>query len=684
MTSGPTDEALGLSGEVLAGKYAIESLHAEGGFSLVYRAYHRIWKKPVAVKVLKPLPGMSADSWERVRDDFLREGALLAELSSASAAIVQAWDVGTHVTPTGRSVPYLILEWLDGRPLSDVLDADPEQRWSLQQVVDRLGPVARALGVAHARGIVHRDLKPENFFVVGELGSPEAVLKLLDFGVAKVMADRSVRAALLKTGTQIHSFTPNYGAPEQFDSSRGATGPWTDVFALALVAVELMSGRPPLDGSEIPELAASSMNPEQRPTPMARGVLVPERVDAVFRRALAVDPAARHANAGELWDELQVACRASSVATVTPNPAEIDRAMQSLGQPATTLVAGSPPDFESAPPAALAPIQGQTGSWRRRVTWGGALALVVSLGAGALALSRAAPAHAALRPVLTDLQARSSELSARFTCPTGMVKIPAGQFYQGSEGPNALPNEKPEFHVKLDAYCIDVTEVTLHDYLACSDSGRCKRPSASVRWPDITPHQSEIYSPLCNVNDRARGNHPVNCVDWSMAQHYCAARGGRLPTEAEWEYAARGPDGRVYPWGDDDPTPQHLNACGSECVEWGKAHAEALPALFDGSDGFATTAPVGHFPAGRSRFGLMDVVGNVWEWVADWSAPYTPDEKVNPKGPERGDRRVIRGGGWNGSFKSWLRPSFRYAQDPTALSHGIGFRCATSLPRPVP
>ena len=117
----------------------------------------------------------------------------------------------------------------------------------------------------------------------------------------------------------------------------------------------------------------------------------------------------------------------------------------------------------------------------------------------------------------------------------------------------------------------------------------------------------------------------------------------------------------------------------------GGAHVEALRSafLYDEDDGWLHTSPVASFPAGRSRFGLYDVAGNVWEWVADWYAPYTNEKKHDPHGPARGERRVIRGGAWNGSHASWLRPSFRYGQDPDALSHGIGFRCAWSPPSRV-
>jgi eukaryotic-like serine/threonine-protein kinase len=108
----------------------------------------------------------------------------------------------------------------------------------------------------------------------------------------------------------------------------------------------------------------------------------------------------------------------------------------------------------------------------------------------------------------------------------------------------------------------------------------------------------------------------------------------------------------------------------------------ALKALYAANDGHPATAPVGQFPAGRSRFGLYDVTGNVWEWVGDWYADYSAGPQTDPRGPAQGERRVIRGGAWNGSYATWLRPSFRYAQDSKALSHGIGFRCALPFAAP--
>ena len=267
-----------------------------------------------------------------------------------------------------------------------------------------------------------------------------------------------------------------------------------------------------------------------------------------------------------------------------------------------------------------------------------------------------------------------------------MLPIPGGEFFMGSGEKDAEPFEKPPHKVKLSPYCIDELEMTVAQYRECSDVGSCRRAGTANVWPRILPAQRKIYDPLCNASDPVgKAQHPVNCVDWDQAREACETRGGRLPTEAEWEFAARGSDGRVYPWGDDPPSGDLLNACGQECVAWQKKHPDpqTVPALmYDQDDGFPNTAPVGSFPKGKSRWGLQDVVGNVWEWVSDYYADYdkagASTRTTDPQGPASGTDRVIRGGAWNGSTPSWVRPSFRFHAAPDARSYGFGFRCARS------
>jgi formylglycine-generating enzyme required for sulfatase activity len=256
-----------------------------------------------------------------------------------------------------------------------------------------------------------------------------------------------------------------------------------------------------------------------------------------------------------------------------------------------------------------------------------------------------------------------------------MVSIPGGSFFMGSD--DDLPIEKPAHQVTLAPYCIDRYEVTVEAYKACSDAGRCKRAGTTDEWDGIKDSERKVFDPLCNVRDPlGRARHPINCVDWEMADKFCRERGGRLPTEAEWEFAARGPDGRKFPWGDEEPAAGHLNACGKECVAWGRAAGVEEKAMYAADDGFPNTAPVGSFPRGASRYGVEDVVGNVWEWVADWYAEYGKGEQQDPRGPAAGEERVIRGGAWNASYPAWVRPTFRYKDAPTKRSYGIGFRCA--------
>jgi formylglycine-generating enzyme required for sulfatase activity len=267
-----------------------------------------------------------------------------------------------------------------------------------------------------------------------------------------------------------------------------------------------------------------------------------------------------------------------------------------------------------------------------------------------------------------------------------MARIEGGKFFMGSDDKDADPDERPAHQVTLSPYCIDLYEVTAGEYKACSDVGECKRAPVEVDWKDIRPNEKKAFSPLCNARvatDPDRAQHPINCVDWDMAATYCASKKKRLPTEAEWEFAARGPDGRRYPWGDEAPDKTRMNACGKECIAWGQKNGVMMAyngkGMFPEDDGFAATAPVGSFPDGKSRYGLFDVVGNVWEWTSDWDGKYAPDPVTDPTGPKMGERRIVRGGAFNGVMPSWVRPSQRYSDVPNAHSHAYGFRCAETL-----
>ncbi|MDF3065334.1 MAG: Adenylate cyclase [Polyangiaceae bacterium] len=686
-------DPLGIAGQTIVEKYRIEKLVGEGGFAVVYRAMHTIWNKPVAIKFFNGLSSAPVDQRDQFRDAFIQEGALLTELSSQTAGIVQARDVGTYTSPDGQWMPYMVLEWLEGKPLDELIESERAAGlppWGVPELISVLGQAASALDVAHGKGIAHRDIKPANLFVLGEdARAGKATVKVLDFGVAKMMSDNTqLKAAMAKTGMGITSFTPQYGAPEQFNRSYGATGPWTDVYALALVAVEMLTGKSALDGDDLIQLAFASGNPEKRPTPRALGAAVSDAVERVFQRALAVRPEDRYARAREFWKELEGAASGSFSDTVL-HPGELPQAGTSRTQ-AAPFGAGPPlPSPTTGGPATITTGAGASKSNTGVIAavLGGIAALGIAgfflLGRKDASTDPPQPegAQKVTAPV-TSAAPVGSVVAPAPSCPDGMVLVPAGQFFMGSELKDANENQKPSHNVALNGFCMDLYEVTAKQYRDCSDIGKCRRATPEVEWDKITPSDKKVYSSLCTVADAEKSDHPINCINWEMADTYCRNNDRRLPTEAEWEYATRGPDGRVYPWGDEAPTAKHLNACGTECLAWAKQN-RVLPqfpgALYQADDGYATTAPVGKFPAGRSRFGPYDVVGNVWEWVADWEGPYQAGNQKDPTGPDTGQKRVIRGGAWNGSFAEWLHPSFRFAADPKFQSHGVGFRCARSL-----
>lgn len=293
----------------------------------------------------------------------------------------------------------------------------------------------------------------------------------------------------------------------------------------------------------------------------------------------------------------------------------------------------------------------------------------------AVVIDAAAAAHVAT-PEGPDARQRgkSNAAASPGQCPLGMVRVPGGRFRMGSPVGVGDEDEHPAHDVTLRAYCIDRTKVTVKAYEACVAAGSCNAATRTVQSSGYSTDDVKRWSRFCNGDERP--DHPINCVDWEQATAYCAWAGGRLPSEAEWEFAARGNDGRKYPWGDEAPSANRLNACGSECVAMlaRKVSVDWTPMYAD-SDGWETTAPVGRFPDGASPFGVLDMAGNLFEWTADRYGPYKATDTSNPPGPEADERRAVRGGSWYDFDPGVVRAAARDSYEPTRRNVTLGFRC---------
>jgi formylglycine-generating enzyme required for sulfatase activity/tRNA A-37 threonylcarbamoyl transferase component Bud32 len=460
-----------------------------------------------------------------------------------------------------------------------------------QEAAAILIPISRALAYAHKQDIIHRDVKPANILITDE-GEP----MLSDFGVAKLLdADETMEL----TGTGVGIGTPEYMAPEQGNSK--SIDHRADIYSLGVVFYEMVTGRKPYT-ADTPLAILIKRASEPLPRPKQFVAEIPQGVENVLFKALAKEPNDRYQNMGDFT-----------------------LALEGL----VTGKGGKKPVHKQRKenkPAAFKP---------RTLLAIGLVVIAIGLIAGFAKPLLALTSQVVGSPALGNL---SISTIAPMTGKDGMtlLYVPAGKFTMGSAD-SLKSNEKPEHQVDLSAFWIDRIEVTNAMYAKCVDAGQCSPPR------EIDHYSNPGYA-----------NHPVVYVNWDQANAYCTWADRELPSEAQWEKAARGTDMRTYPWGERIDC-NHVNYSG--CV--------------------GDTTETGIYESGISPYGAYDMSGNVWEWVYDRYNEYyyRNSPASNPLGPESGQYRILRGGSWD-YVDSGVRTTNRYSDSALNAYHDYGFRCA--------
>jgi eukaryotic-like serine/threonine-protein kinase len=672
------------------GRYHVIEKLGQGGMATVYKAFDTRLERAVAIKIIRQ-GAIASDLHEAMFKRFVREAKALARMSHTH--IIKVYDYGDH-----EGSPYLVMEYLTGGTLSLKLTGKPV-RW--QEAARLLAPIARALEYAHREGILHRDVKPANI-LLNKDGQP----MLSDFGIAKML---DVDASTQLTGTNMGIGTPDYMAPEQW---LGKPVPQTDMYALGVVFYELVTGRRPYS-ADTP--AAVMLKQASEPLLRPRSIVpdLPEEVELILIKVLEKNPDERYTSMSEFaaaMESLGVVTAPQPAQTVASQVEKEPDATQADILPKKSKVTPQKPAARPVPTVmdvvetrkTPAPAQAQPAEARlsnKRMPgwlWGavgitGLAILVVAVMAlsNGLAAKRnqnvtqtmlaagqqtndAAQVFAAAvtstdtpQPSVTATETvpppTETTVPTDTTAPTitstkpptqepesktekiawadGMtqVYIHSGEFTMGSD--RGALEERPAHKVFLDGYWMDKTEVTISMFKICTDAGAC--PSSG--------HDDTLFL----------GDYPV-IASWEVAVKYCKWAGRRLPTEAEWEKAARGTDERVYAWGD-----------------WITCKEANWFGFVDNGGCKPGTTRVGSYPAGASPYGLLDMTGNVSEWVADWYDPtyYVKSPDENPMGPTDGSIHIARGGSYAESVGFVTTYRRRYNMGNAGI---IGFRCAVS------
>ncbi|HEY5883571.1 MAG TPA: SUMF1/EgtB/PvdO family nonheme iron enzyme [Pyrinomonadaceae bacterium] len=616
-----------LIGRTIDGRYRIDSLIGLGGMGSVYRVTRLLIGDEVAMKILHS---------ERVADPhvgerFRREAQAAARLKHPNA--VSIYDFGI----TSDGLQYLVMELLEGQNLRQII----KQEGSLSAAVaaEITIQVCAALDEAHQRHIVHRDIKPDNIII----NSTNAGLrvKVLDFGIAKLRDD--VVSHFTQTGSVMG--TPHYMSPEQclgeeLDSR-------ADIYSMGIVLYEMLCGRVPFNSPVSTAVVVQHVN--QPPQSLRTiNIGISPQVEAVVFHALEKHRDARPSTASALARALTAAVHSTSVQA--PSHATWPQTSGPLQPPThvseeTVVRSATRTPTANEMPATVhlkaAQGSGSTPSIRSTVP-SGALGvtrtnqrLLLKIGAGVLGVVLLGAVVTLIAWSLTQKEQPTAKQDNPVP-PAGMAYVPGNEFTMGNDAGDT--SERPQHKVTVKPFFIDLNEVTCEEYE--------KFIRATSRQPPA------IWS-----NGKYPGGwerRPVTGVNWDDGSAYAQWAGKRLPTEEEWEFAARGSDGRRYPWGN----------------EWSQGLANADSPQGGFSD-------VGSFK-GASPYGLFDMVGNAWEWTASDFVAY-PGGRLTGQGT--GQLKVIRGGTFL-STPNQATTTIRVGWPARGGDEydNTGFRCAKDLP----
>ena len=676
--------------------YRITEHIAEGGMGSVWRAEHPDLGKVRAIKLLDPMLARDGDLVER----FVQEARTQVNLGQ-HPNIVQ-------VENFSRDPLAMVMDFVEGDTLADVVGLKvgpiPLDR-ALPWIMQILAAVEHAHG--QLQPVVHRDIKPSNIIV-----TREGTVRVMDFGIAKVMGG----ATVTRTGQSMG--TAAYMSPEQVKGARDVDAR-SDIYALGGTFYEMLAGRPPFLGSRDSDNDFEIREAQVRhdpPDPRTFYEHIPEAVVQVLLRCLAKLPEDRFQTAVELREAFEAATGwvqsaadgvdAASVQTpapvsdpapaivaqVTPAPTRTEPRLEVLDSapPAATTIESPDVLGISEVPTASQQIVADKGRSRgMAVAIGVVSVLGMALVIGLVLMGGDDKEPATPRTVETkdeesddeddeddegDSTPAVSSGSKQGAAKTGgssgqpettpppvkqavtqitWVSIPRGRFMMGST--ESTEDELPVHQVNMPAFQMSKSEVTVAQYRKCVERGRCRKPR---------------QGPICNYDVPGRDNHPVNCVSWKHSKKFCSWAGGDLPSEAQWEYAARsGSRNWRFPWGNQMPTCDYavLGHPRGPCLESDPCGC-----------GKNSTWPVCSKPKGNTVHGLCDMGGNLFEWLADCWSPSYHGAPTNGSTWDQVDcnRRFMRGGSWGARAKN-LRAAFRYPYPPARkYQEFYGFRCA--------